>query len=76
MELAKLLLMHRRTDFWQIMRMYNRIMRPDYYEQEDRKAKQSLAKLFAISSVLSNYGWGTNEDIFRDLLMVGEKNEL
>lgn len=59
MALAKLLKLHKRTDFWQIMRMYNRIMRPYYYNQKDKEAEQCFARLLSLSNILRDYGCDT-----------------
>lgn len=41
---------HKRTDYFTNMRMFNRIMRPDYYAEQDRKSQMALAKILGAYS--------------------------
>lgn len=56
MALAKLLKMHRRTDFEEIMHFYDKLMRPEHYKTQAAKANELLVRLLSTYEVLTQKG--------------------
>lgn len=56
MALAKLLKMHRRTDFEKVMYFWSRYIRPEVYKTRQAKANALLARLIGMNTILSQHG--------------------
>ena len=45
-------IIHRRTDFYEISRKIYEAIYPEYYEEQRRKSRTTLAKLMVLKSML------------------------